>query len=92
MQLYVVFILVIEEIVVMVKSSLSVILLAMLSMGKVAFAGCEKTLMGNDCEANSSGVATHMRGNAVANAKAAKELQLAKAKAKQEASAIAAKK
>ena len=76
----------------MVRGGLSVILLAMLSMGNVAFASCEKTLMGNDCEANGSGVASHMRGNAVANAKAAKELQLAKAKAKQQASAIAAKK
>ena len=74
------------------KKSLYVVLAVGVFSMNMAFAGCEKTLMGNDCEANSSGVATHMRGNAVANAKAAKELQLAKAKAKQEASAIAAKK
>jgi hypothetical protein len=89
MQLYVVFILVIEEIVVMVKSSLSVILLAMLSMGKVAFAGCEKTLMGVDCEAHNDGTSSHMRGNAVENAKAAKELKEAQLKAKKEAKALA---
>lgn len=91
MQLYVVFIYVMKEIVGMFKSGLSVLLLAVFTVSNVAFASCEKTLMGNDCESKGSGVASHMRGNAVANAKAAKELQLTKAKAKKEASAIAAK-
>jgi hypothetical protein len=89
MQRYVVFIYVIEELVGMVKGGFVTVLL---TMSNLAFANCEKTLMGNDCESNSSGLATHMRGNAVANAKAAKELQLVKAQAKKEASAIAAKK
>ncbi len=75
----------------MVKRSKGLLLLVFLSLSNVSFANCEKTLMGKDCDSNGSGVASHMRGNAVANAKAAKELQLAKAKAKKEASAIAAK-
>jgi hypothetical protein len=75
----------------MIKSGLGLVLLAALSMTNIANAGCAKTLMGNDCEANAKGVSSHMRGNAAANAKAAKALKAAQAKAKKAAKAIAAK-
>lgn len=73
----------------MKKISLSVVLLVGLFSANVAFAGCEKTLMGNDCESNAKGVSSHMRGNAVENAKASKELKAAHAKAKKAAKEIA---
>jgi hypothetical protein len=74
----------------MIKSGLGVALLLALSMNNVAYAdSCAKTLMGNDCEANAKGVSSHMRGNAVENAEAAKQLKVAKAKAKAAAQAIA---
>ena len=74
----------------MVKGRFGFVFVLMLLMSNIAFANCAKTLMGNDCESVGKGVATHMRGDAVANAKAAKELKLAQAKAKKEASEIAA--
>lgn len=73
----------------MKKISLSVVLLAGLFSANVAFAGCEKTLMGSDCAKNAKGVSSHMRGNAVENANAAKELKAAQIKAKKAAKAIA---
>ncbi len=53
-----------------------------------AQAECTKTLMGSDCATSGEGVATHMRGNAVENAKASKALQAAKRKAKAKAMAV----
>ena len=72
----------------MKKVSLSVALLVSLFSANMAFAECKKTLMGVDCEANGKGVSSHMRGNAVENSKAAKELNAAKTKAKKDAKAI----
>ncbi len=68
---------------------LYVVLATSLFATNAAFAECKKTLMGVDCEANAKGVSSHMRGNAVENAKAAKELKAAQAKAKRDAKAIA---
>ncbi|PCI58109.1 MAG: hypothetical protein COB34_05655 [Methylophilaceae bacterium] len=73
----------------MKKISLSVVLLVGLFSANVAFAGCKKTLMGSDCESNGNGVSSHMRGNAVENTKAAKELKAAQIKARKAAKAIA---
>jgi hypothetical protein len=74
----------------MIKSVLGTIFLVGLLTANVAAAGdCAKTLMGNDCETNAKGVSSHLRGNAVENAKAAKELKVTQAKAKKAASAIA---
>lgn len=74
----------------MMKSSIGILVLVSACLASTAYADdCAKTLMGNDC-AKSNGVSSHMRGNAAANAKAAKELKAAKAKAK--AKAIAMKK
>jgi hypothetical protein len=73
----------------MKKISLSVVLLAGLFSVNAAFADCSKTLMGSDCEGNAKGVSSHMRGNAVENAKAAKELKEAHIKAKKAAKEIA---
>jgi hypothetical protein len=71
------------------KMGLYVVLATSLFATNVAFAECKKTLMGVDCEVNANGVSSHMRGNAVENAKAAKELKAAQAKAKRDAKAIA---
>ena len=71
------------------KKSLYVVLAVGLFSMNMAFAGCEKTLMGVDCEAHNDGTSSHMRGNAVENAKAAKELKEAQLKAKKEAKALA---
>lgn len=73
----------------MKKIKLSVALLVCVFSANIAFADCQKTLMGSDCEANGNGVSSHMRGNAVENAKAAKELKAAQQKAKKDAKAIA---
>jgi hypothetical protein len=73
----------------MKKMSLSIVLVVSLLSVSVASAECQKTLMGSDCEAHASGTSAHMRGNAVENAKAAKELKAAQIKAKEEAKAIA---
>lgn len=73
----------------MKKIRLSVALLVSVFSANIAFADCQKTLMGSDCEANSNGVSSHMRGNAVENAKATKELKAAQQKAKKDAKAIA---
>ncbi len=72
----------------MMKSSISILLLVSAFLASTAFAGCEKTLMGNDCAKEANGVSSHMRGNAAANAKAAKELKAAKSKAKAKAVAL----
>ncbi len=74
------------------KSSIGILLLVSAFFASTAFAGCEKTLMGSDCVKKSNGVSSHMRGNAVANAKAAKALKAAKVKAKAKAKAVALKK
>lgn len=75
----------------MIKSSLGILVFVGVSMAHTAYAaGCEKTLMGNDCVKTEKGVSSHMRGNAVANANAAKALKLAQKKAK--AKAVAMKK
>lgn len=75
----------------MIKSSLSILILVGAAMVNTAYAAdCGKTLMGSDCAKQVKGVSSHMRGNAVANAKAAKELKAAHRKAK--AKAIAMKK
>lgn len=67
------------------------VLLATFLFSHVTLAAqCEKTLMGQDCSKNQSGVATHMRGNAVENARASKALQAAKRKAKKDAVSIGA--
>lgn len=73
----------------MKKIRLSVALLVSVLSVNIAFADCQKTLMGSDCESNGNGVASHMRGNAVENAKASKELKATQQKAKKEAKAIA---
>lgn len=73
----------------MKKISLSVVLLAGLFSANASFAACSKTLMGSDCESNAKGVSSHMRGNAVENAKAAKELKEAQVQAKKAAKEIA---
>jgi hypothetical protein len=74
----------------MKKGFLGFLCLAALSINNVAYADdCAKTLMGSDCDSNAKGVSSHMRGNAVENAKAAKELKEAQLKAKKEAKAIA---
>jgi hypothetical protein len=70
------------------KSLYAVFAVGVFSMN-VAFADCQKTLMGADCEAHDDGTSSHMRGNAVENAKAAKELKAAQLKAKKEAKALA---
>jgi len=76
----------------MIKSSIGVLLVSV-CLASSAFAGeCAKTLMGSDCEKQSSGVSSHMRGNAAANAKAAKALKAAQSKARAKAKAIALKK
>lgn len=75
----------------MVKSSLVMVLLVSAFQMSAAHAGCKKTLMGDDCDAAAKGVSSHMRGNAVANAKAAKELKAAQLKAKRKAKEIALK-
>ena len=69
-------------------SILCVLAVSVLSVN-MASAACVKTLMGVDCEKNVSGTSAHMRGNAVENAKAAKELKAAQLKAKKDAKAIA---
>lgn len=71
------------------KLRLSVTLLVCIFSANIAFADCQKTLMGSDCEANNNGVSSHMRGNAVENAKASKEIKATQQKAKKEAKAIA---
>jgi len=76
----------------MLKSSLVMVLLVSVFQINAAHAGCKKTLMGSDCEAGAKGVSSHMRGNAVANAKASKELKAAQQKAKKQAKALALKK
>jgi len=73
----------------MMKFNLSVALLVSVFSANIAFADCQKTLMGSDCESNSNGLSSHMRGNAVENAKATKELKAAQEKAKKDAKAIA---
>ncbi len=70
------------------KSLYAVLAVGVFSMN-MAFADCQKTLMGMDCESHENGTSSHMRGNAVENAKAAKELQAAQLKAKKEAKALA---
>ncbi len=78
---------------VMIKSSIGVLLLVSACLASTAYAGeCAKTLMGSDCAKQSSGVSSHMRGNAAANAKAAKALKAAQVKAKAKAKAVAMKK
>lgn len=74
------------------KYNMSFLLLAGVLMGNIAYAAdhCAEILMGNQCEANESGISSHMRGNAVENAKASKELKEAKRKAKEKAIAIGA--
>jgi len=74
------------------KLTLSFVLLVGTLMVNTAFAGdhCVKTLMGTQCEANESGTSSHMRGNAVENAKASKALKEAKAKAKAKAISVGA--
>lgn len=42
---------------------------------------CVKTLMGNQCAVHEKGTSAHMRGNAVENAKASRELIEARRKA-----------
>jgi len=75
----------------MVKAILGVVVLVSMSMvGTASAADCKKTLMGNDCIKHESGTSSHMRGDAVANAKAAKELKAAQEKA--HAKAVAMKK
>lgn len=69
--------------------SLSIVLLVGFLSATAASAACQKTLMGENCESNGNGVSSHMRGNAVENAKAAKELKAAQVKAKKDAQAIA---
>jgi len=77
----------------MIKSSISILLLVSVFLASSAYAGgCAKTLMGNDCAKEGSGVSSHMRGNAAANVKAAKALEAAKSKAKLKAKAVALKK
>lgn len=76
----------------MFKSSLVMVLLVSVFQISAAHANCQKTLMGNDCEGSAKGVSSHMRGNAVANAKASKELKAAQQKAKKQAKALALKK
>lgn len=73
----------------MKKFKLSIALLVSVLSVNIALADCQKTLMGSDCEVNGDGVSSHMRGNAVENAKAAKELKEAQQKAKKDAKAIA---
>ncbi len=70
------------------KSNLSLMVLMSVFFVSTASAECAKTLMGSDCVANEKGVAAHMRGNAVENAKASKALKEAKRKAKEKAVAI----
>lgn len=75
----------------MIKSSLGILVLVGAAMVNTAYAAdCKSTLMGSDCVKIEKGVSSHMRGNAVANANAAKELKLAQRKAK--AKAVAMKK
>ena len=71
------------------KKSLCVAIAVSVFSMNVAYAECAKTLMGKDCESHVSGTSSHMRGNAVENAKAAKELKAAQLKAKKEAKSIA---
>lgn len=75
----------------MIKSSLGILVFVSTALVNTVYAAdCEKTLMGSDCVKNEKGVSSHMRGNAVANASAAKALKLAQKKAK--AKAVAMKK
>lgn len=75
----------------MIKSSFGILVFVVAAMVNTAYAAdCETTLMGSDCAKRVKGVSSHMRGNAVANAKAAKELKAAHKKAK--AKAVAMKK
>lgn len=53
---------------------------------------CVNTLMGEDCQKSEKGVSSHMRGNAVENAKASKALKAAKRKAQKEATSMSAAK
>lgn len=69
---------------------LMVLAATMLFSNVVLAEQCAKTLMGEDCSKNQSGVSSHMRGNAVENARASKALQAAKRKAKKDAIAIGA--
>lgn len=70
------------------KSNFSLMVLMSMLLVNTAQAECTKTLMGNDCAPSEKGIAAHMRGNAVENAKASKALKEAKRKAKEKAIAI----
>lgn len=76
----------------MIKNSLGALFLSAVLMNSAIAAECEKTLMGQDCAKKGNGVSSHMRGNAVANAKIVKELETARAVAKAKARALAMKK
>lgn len=76
----------------MVKSSLGLlVLLSVVAMTNASAADCKKSLMGSECVKQEKGTSSHMRGNAVANAKAGKALKAVQEKAKAKAKAVAIK-
>lgn len=75
----------------MKKIVLSMALFSGVLLANVAVAGdCSQTLMGGGCGDTAEGLASHMRGNAVANAQASKELKAVTTRAKKQAADIAA--
>lgn len=73
------------------KFNLCLVMVLSVVLTNAAYAGnCKKTLMGSDCVTSEKGTSSHMRGNAVENAKASKELKEAKRKAKEKAVSIGA--
>lgn len=73
------------------KFNLCLVMIVGVMLTNTAYAErCKKTLMGSDCVVSEKGTSSHMRGNAVENAKASNELKEAKRKAKAKAISVGA--